>query len=217
MKSSPRVPFKPVRVTKQRGVVLFFALISLIAIMLAAVALVRSVDTNTIIAGNLALQQAATRSADAGTEAAITWLAGIETANASKNVLIDSNHPFNQNAATNGYYANTDSALSLTATSGTRIQWVDADSKALAAADSSGNSTRYVIQRMCRTAGVAAKDANCLFSSSSADNSNQNVPLPQDICKGDGCPAAGQAVQMRVTSRTTGPRNTLSYVQTFVY
>ena len=217
MKIHSRIPFKPLRLAKQRGVVLFFALISLIAIMLAAVALVRSVDTNTIIAGNLALQQASLRSADAGTEAAITWLAGIETANALKKVLLDPNHPFNQNAATSGYYASTDPLLSLTANSGIRIQWTNADSKALAATDTSGNTTRYVIQRMCLTAGVAAKDANCLFSSATADTSNQNIQLPQDVCYGRGCPAPGQAIQMRITSRTTGPRNTLSYVQTFVY
>ena len=221
MKSHPRILFKPTPIKRQRGVVLFFALISLLAIMLAAVALVRSVDTNTIIAGNLAFQQAATRSADAGTEAAITWLAAIETANASKNVLIDSNHPFNQNAATNGYYASTDPAKSLTppmiAPYTSVFNWDNTDSMALAAADSSGNSTRYIIQRECRTAGVGAKDANCLFSSATVDNNNQNIRLPQDICNGPGCPAAGQTPQIRITSRTTGPRNTLSYVQTFVY
>ncbi len=70
---------------------------------------------------------------------------------------------------------------------------------------------------MCRTANVAVKDANCLFSSATVDNNNQNVQLPQDICNGPGCPAAGQTPQMRITYRTTGPRNSLSYVQTFVY
>lgn len=60
------------RLGAQRGVVLFFALISLLAIMLAAVALVRSVDTSTIIAGNLAFKQSATSSGDAGTETAVT-------------------------------------------------------------------------------------------------------------------------------------------------
>lgn len=209
-----RVP--PVRMGRQRGVVLFFALVCLVAIMLAAVALVRSVDTNTIIAGNLALQQSATRSADAGTQAAITWLNNLWAANVAKNVLTDASHGFNQNDATNGYYASVDSSLSLTASSGTRIQWTDSDSSD-AITDSSGNTTRYVIQRMCRTAAVAEKDAGCLFSGASLDTNSQAILLPQDICNGPGCPAAGQSVQMRITSRTTGPRNSVSYVQTFVY
>ena len=41
----------------QSGVVLFIALIVLVAMSLAGVALVRSVDTNLLIAGNLAFKQ----------------------------------------------------------------------------------------------------------------------------------------------------------------
>ena len=208
--------FGPPRIRRQRGVVLFFALVCLVAIMLAAVALTRSVDTNTIIAGNLALQQSATRSADSGTQIAINWLNNVWTANAARNVLTDSNHPFNQDNAAAGYYASVNPALSLTATSGTRITWTDVDSSP-AIADSSGNTTRYVIQRMCRTPAVPEKDAGCLFSGASSDTGSQNIKLPQDVCNGPGCPAPGQSVQMRITSRTQGPKNSVSYVQTFVY
>ena len=206
------------RVVKQRGVVLFFALISLLAIMLAAVALVRSVDTSTIIAGNLAFKQAATTSGDAGTEAAVVWLTAAEAADNSKNVLTDTTHIFNNDNAAAGYYSSLNPALSLTASSGLRIQWTDADSVlVLPDPDSSGNSVRYVIQRMCRNANVAIQNADCLFSGALQDLNGKNIPLPQDVCIGAGCPAAGQTPQIRITSRTTGPRNTISYVQAFVY
>ena len=56
---------------RQGGVVLVVALIILVALMLGGIALVRSVGTTNIIAGNLAFQQAATQSGEAGTEAAI--------------------------------------------------------------------------------------------------------------------------------------------------
>jgi hypothetical protein len=223
MKSLSQITFKPARMNKQRGVVLFFALICLLAIMLAAVALVRSVDTNTIIAGNLALQQAATRSGDVGTEAAMKWLMTVKNSNSGKNVLTDPNHPFNQNDATNGYYASIDplkgltAPLTLPATS--LFNWNDNDSSD-AIVDGSGNSTRYIIQRMCRTAGVAAKDADCLYAGEIESGDGQHIPTPPEICKSDvgGCPPlAGQKPQIRITSRTTGPKNTLSYVQTFVY
>ncbi len=217
MRTMPaRTRFAPPRIGRQRGVVLFFALVCLVAIMLAAVALTRSVDTNTVIAGNLALQQATTRSADSGTQIAINWLNTVWTANAARNVLTDSNHPFNQNNAAQGYYASVDPALSLTATTGTRIQWTDADSSAVIT-DASGNATRYVIQRMCRTPAVPERDAGCLFSGAASDTGSQNIKLPQDVCNGPGCPAPGQSVQMRITSRTVGPKNSVSYVQTFVY
>ena len=206
------------RVVKQRGVVLFFALISLLAIMLAAVALVRSVDTSTIIAGNLAFKQAATTSGDAGTEAAVVWLTAAEAADNSKNVLTDTTHVFNIDNAAAGYYSSLNPALSLTASSGLRIQWTDADSVlVLPDPDSSGNSVRYVIQRMCRNANVAIQNADCLFSGALQDLNGKNIPLPQDVCIGAGCPVAGQTPQIRITSRTTGPRNTISYVQAFVY
>jgi type IV pilus assembly protein PilX len=205
-----------VRIRKQRGVSLFFALVCLLSIMLAAVALVRSVDTSTLISGNLAFQQSATSSADAGTEAAIAWLTTVQTANTAKNVLTDPSHAFNVNDAANGYYSNLDPAKSLTASTGTRFAWDATDSK-LVGTDSSGNTIRYIIQRICRTAGVAVKDADCLYSGAVLDTSGQNIPLPQEICKGAGCPAAGQTPQVRITSRTDGPKNTRSYVQAFVY
>ena len=206
------------RVRQQRGVVLFFALISLLAIMLAAVALVRSVDTSTIIAGNLAFKQAATTSGDGGTEAAIVWLAAVEAAENSKNVLTDTTHAFNIDNAAAGYYSSLNPALSLTASAGLRIQWTDADSVlVLPDPDGSGNSVRYVIQRMCRNPNVAIQAAQCLFSGALQDTNGKNIPLPQDICKGAGCPVAGQTPQIRITSRITGPRNTISYVQAFVY
>ncbi len=216
MKSPTRTTLAPVRIARQRGVALFFALICMVAIMLAAVALVRSVDTSALISGNLAFQRSATASGDGGTEAAITWLASTEAANAALNVLLDPAHPFNQNNAAAGYYASLDPAKSLTATSGSRFLWDNTDS-VLLATDSSGNTTRYVIQRMCRTPAVAVANASCLFSGATQDNNKQNIPLPQEICQGPGCPVAGQTPMLRVTSRTTGPKNTLSYVQVFVY
>ena len=192
----------------QRGVTLFFALIALVSIMLAAVALVRSVDTSTIIAGNLAFQQAATRSTDTGAEAAMVWLK-TQADSTTDNPTTTAAHPFNNDSPANGYYASLDTAQILTGTN--TLTW-----KTLTM-DSSGNTTLYVIQRMCRTSGVAAKDAACLYSGAAVDTSGQNIKLPQDVCVGGGCPAAGQSAQMRITARTVGPRNTLSYAQTFIY
>jgi hypothetical protein len=84
--------------------------------------------------------------------------------------------------------------------------------------DNSGNTVRYIIQRMCRNANQALQTASCLFAEGQDDEYGpKNVPLPQDICDGPGCPLSGQAPQIRITARTAGPRNTVSYVQAFVY
>lgn len=204
---------------RQRGVVLFFTLIALLAMSLAAVALIRSVDTSTLIAGNLAFKQSATAGGDAGIEAAMTWLTDTEGGNSGTNVLTDPTHPFNIDGGSGGfanigYYSSANPAVSLT--DGTGIQWDDNDSM-LVGTDAAGNTTRYVIQRMCRTANQPIQDADCLFSAATEDKDGQAVKLPQEVCEGDGCPDAGQTPQIRITARTTGPRNTVSYVQAFVY
>lgn len=218
MKSLSKPRFERAHMMKQRGLVLFIALIALVALSLAAVALIRSVDTSTLIAGNLAFRQAATASGDAGVEAAVNWLTATQTANSAKNVLTDPTHAFNITNAASGYYSNADSAKSLTNPTGTGFKWDNTDSTlVLPDPDSSGNTIRYIIQRMCRNANQAIQTADCLFSGALLDNNGQAIPLPQEICAGAGCPVAGQAPQIRITSRVTGPKNTVSYVQAFVY
>jgi Tfp pilus assembly protein PilX len=222
MKTPARSPLARARLSGQRGVALFFALICMVAIMLAAVMLVRSVDTATLIAGNLAFQQSATRSGDGGTEAAMVWLANTQTAFATTNPLSDPTHAFNQDHPTvsglvqYGYYASLDPAKSLTSTSGTHFNWDNTDSAGLAT-DAAGNTVRYIIQRMCRTSGVSIANNSCLFSGAALDNNGQNIPLPQQVCNGPGCPVAGQTPMIRVTSKVTGPKNTVSYVQALIY
>src|SRR6185295_17298658 len=69
---------KPVRIraprNAQRGVVLFIALIVLVAMTLAGIAMMRSVDTNNLIAGNLAFKNAASSAGDAAIEVARNWV-----------------------------------------------------------------------------------------------------------------------------------------------
>ena len=216
MTSPARMPHVSARPAAQRGVALFFALICMVAIMLAAMMLVRSVDTATLIAGNLAFQQNATRSGDSGTENAINWLTNVQVANSATNVLSDPTHPFNNDSPAQGYYASLDPTKSLTSTSGSHFNWDATDSASLGT-DAAGNTVRYIIQRMCQTSGVAIANTNCLFSGAKLDNNGQNIPLPQQVCNGPGCPVAGQTPMVRVTSKVTGPKNTVSYVQALIY
>ena len=66
----------PIARARQKGAVLFIALIVLVAMSLAGIALIRSVDTTNLIAGNLAFKQGATLGGDWGAEQARTWLQG---------------------------------------------------------------------------------------------------------------------------------------------
>ena len=220
MNSLSKTGINPMRRSQQRGVVLFFALVALLAMSLAAVALIRSVDTGTLIAGNLSFKRAATSSADAGIEAAITWMVATDIANNGLDPYMNLTHPFNHDGGAGaflnaGYYSSINPALSLT--DGTGIQWTDADSRLVSAvADASGNQTRYVIQRMSRYANsLLTQDA--LFSGALQSTSGQQVLTSSNVCNGPGCSAPEQSPMYRITSRTTGPKLTISYVQAFVY
>lgn len=221
--TNPRAKFRPsrMRAMKQRGIVLFFALVALLVLSLAAAALIRSVDTSTIISGNLAFKQAATSSGDTGVDAAMNWMAATQAANNTINVLADPAHPFNQDAPGQGYYssAHDDPADPAYMNLFDNANW-SAGKSVLVGADPdpvTGNTTRYIVQRLCRLANTRVQDADCLYSGAVQDINGQHVKLPQEVCSGPGCPVAGQTPMVRITSRVTGPKNTVSYVQAFVY
>ncbi|HLP97176.1 MAG TPA: hypothetical protein VK149_01890 [Sideroxyarcus sp.] len=226
-------PFKlhpqPARLSKQRGVVLFFSLVALLAMSLAAVALIRSVDTSTMIAGNLAFKQSATSAGDNGVEQAIgcmTGSAGCLWANNVGNygeVLKDITNPLNNTDLANnpGFYASS-TGLDLFA----EATWADGNSNVYLGEDpATGNKVRYIIQRMCRSANALPANAendikvppetSCLFLSAEETLDEMNIKKYQDICPT--CETKGQVPVYRITAKIDGPRNTVSYVQAFVY
>lgn len=196
---------------KQAGVVLIIALVVLVAMTLAAVALVRSVDTNTVIAGNLAFQQAAKHSSDAGVEAAIAWLddCGRTHATCASSVL-ENDNPTNGYSATgskaeqnpaagqswDAYWAQTLAARAVTLNGGTR--------------DGAGNLVSYVIDRMCNGTGTVTSGASCVASPVVMEATG-NLEEGNEVQLN-----AASVVYYRITVRVAGPRNTVSYVQAVV-
>ena len=59
---------------RERGVVLFIALIAMVVLSLAGVALIRSVDTSGSVAGNIAFREASVTAVNLAVEQAINWL-----------------------------------------------------------------------------------------------------------------------------------------------
>ncbi|MDD5057254.1 MAG: hypothetical protein PHQ60_05235 [Sideroxydans sp.] len=213
MKPLTKFFVKPALMLKQRGVVLFFALIALLAMSLAAVALIRSVDTNTMIAGNLAFKLAATTSGDAGVESAANWLQVNALANVGKDVFTDATHLFNTDSPALGYYSSAGPIANLL--DGT-IKWTDADSSP-EITDESGNKIRVVIERMCPIAGVPGPD--CLFVKMATSGKGEGILKADELCTGnlDCNPGAGKSIVYRITARSTSGRNSVSYVQAFEY
>jgi len=195
--------------SNQQGIVLFFALIALVVMMLAAVALIRSVDTDTAVAGNLAFKQSATTSADSGIETAFALLAD-PALNKEVNSVAN---------AASGYFA-TSEERNLTGSLTTPVPFTwDNSNSALATGtgfdsgkDASGNTIRYVVERMCSNAGVPS-ETTCMsgYGSSGSGKNPYGEYIP---------PPPGMQVPSpvyRVTARVVGPKNTISYIQAYLY
>lgn len=211
---------------RQHGVVLFIALIALVAMSLAAVALVRSVDTSTLITGNLAFKQAALSAGDSGLEGAIAWLSNTADGTAV-DPWNDASHPLNNDNPAAGYYSsinpgapldpfaeNTWSAVSSAPATGGYYGPNGEEYFNSAHTNPTGNVVRYVIQRMCRTPNQVLSESNCLFSDTSEDNRTKRVLSSSEA--GGGSTSAGSPIY-RITTRVIGPRNTLSYTQAYAY
>lgn len=211
MMNSVRNSYVALRLAKsrQQGVALFFALIALVVLMLAGVALVRSVDTSTIIAGNLAFKQAANASADAGLARAVTWLANEQTTSVGVDPFVTAAHTYNVSKPAVGYYSYVDDA-------GFDVfddaNWVDGRSSP-ESTDASGNRVRYIVQRMCRTPNQLLSVNDCLFSDASNEIDSMKVKGATEIINN----SSSSSPMVRITVRVDGPRNTVSYIQAFVY
>lgn len=201
---------------RQRGVVLLVALIALVAISLAGIALMRSVDTGLVIAGNLAFKQAATPIADAGAEQAIQWLV------ANKDLLAS-------DVPAAGYYATWRSACDVsggrTVATDDDVVWTPgaggrANCGMVAASVGSsalldGYEASYVINRMCDAEGLpnTPKVFCSVFQNDAAGGTSSTK---QGASYGQ-TPLTGANQQYyRITTRVAGPRNTSSIVQTIV-
>jgi len=193
------------RPSKERGVVLFIALLVMVALSLAGIALIRSMDTATIVAGNLAFKQSAAAAVDRSIEQAVQAL--FDPAKSSP-VIADKT---TDNVAQN-YFASVRLKAGSIPEIPDELQSVAAFTGAglnigLVATDEAGNKSYYVIERMCASAG-AAVGSNCNLSAAAlgADAGTQHY---------DALSRAGDAYY-RVTVRVEGPRNTVQYAQAFL-
>lgn len=184
---------------RQQGVVLLVALIVLVALTLAGVALIRSVDTANLIAGNMSFHQSAVHAGERSTEQAINaWL--LPKTIAKSTALY-------ANELTEGYHAVREDPA-------TGVSWdaffsaIPADEKVVGSPDAAGNTVSYVIHRLCDTAD-APHLTNCSKPPANANaGGSQGAGGPTQI--------TNSQVYYRITTRIAGPRNTVAYIQTIV-
>jgi type IV pilus assembly protein PilX len=186
--------------TGNRGFVLIIALIVLAAMSLAAVALVRTVDTATLLARNISFKRDALNRNDVAIDAALT--------------LFMSGNRFALNANTNtddsvsNYSAvllpsDTDGVPTILKNSTSFASSWTAGPVAATANSQDGMTAVYLIERMCSLSGPS-DETNCLLSVPSAAGGTMLGNRPKSI----------SSPLFRVTAKVTGPRNTVAYVQT---
>ena len=215
--------------TSQRGVVLLITLIILVAMTLAGIGMMRSVDTGSVIAGNLAFRQETLHASDAGTSAGFNALMSVaNSSNAADKSILDFNNgqlcPGGATAAgcaggtinLPGYSSSPLLACEVTracllATDYTwwtvAANWNGAPT--VTVNDANGNpiaTVSYLIHRMCQAPGLDPGAAGQLC---------QTLTQPETGCsKTQLLPCTSTSIFYRITSRSVGPRNTVTYAQT---
>lgn len=187
---------------RQQGIVLLIALTVLVAMSLAGVALMRSVDNTVVIAGNISFKQASLQVSDRGGRDAMGWLAAKYALPGGVTILKDDD-------PSNGYFS---------ARPPSEPDWFDMGTWNNGSLitngglpDGSGNTVRYVIHRMCMTPGLNESDTG--------QSCSKYFPANQRIDSGS--KSIGQAqfdsnfqMYYRVTTRVDGPRNNVTITQT---
>lgn len=177
----------------QRGYILLLVLVALAAMMVSGIALVRSMDTSQLMAGNLAARNSTLHSADIGVQQAVTWLQG----QALTGVL-------NNDAAASGYYAE-----------GADQAWNTPGFWANCAActnppDAAGNTVSWTISRMCSNAGLPNAAGN--YCSTLSGTTASGGSYSSDAVNFTGSPV----YFYRVTVQVRDARNTATLSQAFV-
>ncbi|MCK6426851.1 MAG: pilus assembly protein PilX [Burkholderiaceae bacterium] len=202
-----------------RGVSLIFSLLALVALSLAAVALIRAVNTGSGILGNLGFKQDSLLAADDATRRAIDWL----SPRIGQTLL-------HQHLSGGGYYAASVADLDPTGSgSGARtlIDWDDNDCQGHSpclepfpvVTLANGVKARALILRLCSGTGdpsAAGSTLQCARPMTaslarSGDSGALDYSNPRHLS------APVQTQYYRILVRAKGARNTLSYTDTVVH
>ena len=187
----------------QRGTVLLIALILLVALSLAGIALIRSVSTSNMIAGNLAFQQGATNAADVGVENAVAFL------EANSSGTSTTLHNSITSGAVRYVAVRQDPAAGQTWDAFWNASLAGTPAVNTLAADAAGNTVQYVIHRLCNATGKPVYPG---CSAAPTDATSAGSSYGSGVVRLE----TQRQVYYRITARVAGPRNTLSYVQVIV-
>ena len=186
----------------QRGIVVFVALIAVVLMSLAAVGLMRSVHTNTMVVGNLAFRQAAQAMATSAVEKALYDMFAPTRTIADAELKSDDltrNYLATYQFSDDQYGVPTVLQGDLSAYPGAAQVITDS---------ASGNTARYIVERMCRP-GIAAEPL-LMMKHCEMIPPKQSIGKETELKKGIPLP---RIPYYRMTVRVDGPGNSVAYSQ----
>ena len=200
--------------------VLLISLIILVALSLGGIALVRQIGTTNFIVGNLAFQQAATMSGELGMEEAIRSFE-VGRVDAMNDIELQSDKFSKGYAATANFSGPPENAADWESHWRTTVDPVPKSIPVSAKScghgsgractlptDDVGNTVSYTIQRLCKHSGEPALSGCVSDPPQEAPGASLGVgKLPMSQMR---------QYYYRITARVSGPRNTVSFVQTIV-
>ena len=196
------------RLKKQRGVIMLFGLIALAVMLIGAAAMVRSMGTAMVNAGNLGFKRDLTNQA----ERAVATVTALMQSGALGTEATRQGHNTAQNysatmLATNAQGLPTALLDDTTfATKGTSANDITVSGQAA--------TVRYVVDRLCVNTG-AAGESHCSMSADpnpSGGSGSEGIRAEDSSSGGSG--AVNVRVVYRLSIRVTGPRNTQAFYQT---
>jgi type IV pilus assembly protein PilX len=212
MEPVPMLSLIPLRAMPraQSGVMLIISLIVLVAMTLAGIAMMRSIDTATMVAGNISFKQSTTNAADQGLQAGYSWLATVSGTTA----LYSDNNAVGSSSV--GYFS---SAPVIEPDWNNSASWTNAAVLNAGSPDAAGNVVSYLVHRMCPCAGVAP---NSTCAGGATTNVCGSTPDTAAV-SGEGTEQSSPnfftrqpATHYRVTARAVGPRNSVTIVQSML-
>lgn len=195
MKRNPLPARRP-----QGGYILILVLVALVAMMISGIALVRSMDTSQLVAGNLASRNATINSADAAVQTAVGWLQVQNPTGSLNNDTPGSGYMAEDQEGSTGNNPQFSWINSYPFSQCTSCVWTDA----------AGNTVEYVIHRMTYIAGdpSAAGNYSQSLNATTVNGVSQSSDAPSYNVSG--------VHYYRVTVVVRDSRNTSTVIQSFL-
>jgi len=175
---------------RQDGAALPVMLIMMLVMLVTSIYLLRSSNSATLAASNLAYDATLSRAVDFGLHTGFQWLS--DTASTAKASL-------NEDDAGHGYSA----ILDTTMTPNDEKFWEDS----VVVEDDDGNRIRYAIHRMCTRAGsFSSANQACVLTSANTVKIGDKVAIGESLASDAPAYASSPQVHYVITARLDGAR-----------